>query len=250
MSAQVIEAYWMPGCSSCLRMKEFIEKSGKSYTAINADEVPGALDKLKASGLLLPATCVGDDCVNGVDLAAVARLIGVEYSPPAMLSPAGLVERYNLNVSAGRRFIAQMNDAALEFQLPGRNREMMDVADQVAMVARSFLDAYYDDRHNVAYYQKPDFVRSRQQLLDRLDETLRLVNAWWEDDGRDDPLDRVTQTYWGYPTLHEVLEREVWHTTQHARQLMYALEQLGITPDGPLTQVNLAGLPLPAGIHD
>jgi hypothetical protein len=31
---------------------------------------------------------------------------------------------------------------------------------------------------------------------------------------------------------------------------MYALEQLGMTPDGPLTSENLAGLPLPEGIHD
>jgi uncharacterized damage-inducible protein DinB/glutaredoxin len=250
MQAKAIEAYWTPGCSSCLRMKEFIEKSGKAFTAINVDEDPSALEKLKASGLLLPAACVGDECVNGVDLAAVASLIGVNYDPPVMLTPSELVERYNLNLSAGRRFIAQMTDAALEFQLPGRNREMLDVADQVAMVGRSFLEAYYDDRHNVAYYQKPDFVQTRQQVLDRLDETLRLVNKWWDEDGQDDPLDRVTQTYWGYPTLHEILEREVWHTTQHTRQLMYALEQLGMTPDGPLTSENLAGLPLPEGIHD
>ena len=34
----VVQAYWMPGCSSCLRMKEFISKSGREWVAINADE--------------------------------------------------------------------------------------------------------------------------------------------------------------------------------------------------------------------
>ena len=31
---EVVQAYWMPGCSSCLRMKEFISKSGREWVAI------------------------------------------------------------------------------------------------------------------------------------------------------------------------------------------------------------------------
>ena len=44
---------------------------------------------------------------------------------------------------------------------------------------------------------------------------------------------------------HELFERTTWHSAQHCRQLMAALERLGIPPDGPLTAENLAGLPLP-----
>jgi hypothetical protein len=47
-----------------------------------------------------------------------------------------------------------------------------------------------------------------------------------------------------------VLEREVWHTTQHIRQLEYTLKEFGVTPELPLTKAHLAGLPLPEGIHD
>ena len=82
---QTIEAYWMPGCSSCLRMKEFLEKSGLDFVAINVDEHPEAKAKLAKHGVLLPATCVGDRCVNGVDLASVAELVGVEYRARRML---------------------------------------------------------------------------------------------------------------------------------------------------------------------
>jgi len=249
MKADVIEAYWMPGCSSCLRMKEFLEKSGLEFTAINVDEHPEAKDKLARHNVLLPATCVGEQCVNGVDLAAVGALIGVAYEPRPMLSPAELVARYDLNLQAGSRFIAQMTPEVIALKLEGRDREMLDVAYQVVMVARAFIEAYHEDKHNTAYYLRPAEVRTREQLLECAAETRRLVRKWWEEDGVEDPLDRVTKTYWGYPTLHEVLEREVWHTTQHARQLMYALERCGIAPDGPLTQANLDGLPLPERIH-
>lgn len=246
----VVQAYWMPGCSSCLRMKEFIGKSGRDWVAINADEDPSARAELTARGLVLPAARVGDRWVNGVDLAAVADLLEVSYQAPAILPVAELAARYNLNLDVARSIIAQLTGEMLAYSLPNRKRPMLDVANQVASVMRAFLQAYYDDKHTTESYKKPDFVRTGPDVLSRLDETRQLFSTWWEEDGFDDPLDRVTETYWGYPTLHEVLEREVWHTTQHVRQLEYVLKEFGVTPHRPLTEANLAGLPLPAGIHD
>jgi glutaredoxin len=206
-----IEAYWMPGCSSCLRMKEFLEKSGKPFTAINVDEHPEARVKLNAHHLLLPATFVGDHGVNGVDLGAVAELIGVPYEPPVMLH----------------------------------------VAAQVSRVMRAFLTAYEDDAHDKNFYSMPDDITNKDDVLASLDATRKMFNRWWEDEGQDDPLDRVTPTYWGYPTLHEVLEREVWHTTQHTRQLVWVIEQFGATPVAPLIREKyLDGLPLPERVND
>lgn len=250
VQADVVRAYWMPGCSSCLRMKEFISKSGRDWVAINADEDLEARAELAANGLVLPVARLGDRWVNGVDLAAVADLIGVPYQPPVILPAQELVGRYNLNLDVARAVIGQMTDEMLAHTMPNRKRPMFDVANQVASVMRAFLGAYYDDRHASGFYAKPDEVRTRADVLARLDETRRLFNAWWDEDGIDDPLDRVTPTYWGYPTLLEVLEREVWHTTQHIRQLEYVLKEFGVAPDRPLTEAHLAGLPLPEGIHD
>ena len=64
----VVQAYWMPGCSSCLRMKEFISKSGREWVAINADEDLEARAELEANGHVLPVARLGDRWVNGVDL--------------------------------------------------------------------------------------------------------------------------------------------------------------------------------------
>ncbi len=76
-----------------------------------------------------------------------------------------------------------------------------------------------------------------------------MLDAWWQKIGYDDPLDRVVETQWGHRTLHEVLERAVWHPAQHTRQVALFLERLGIEPDGPLTPEDLAGLPLPERVH-
>lgn len=247
---EVVQAYWMPGCSSCLRMKEFISKSGRDWVAINADEDPQARADLKANEMMLPAARAGDRWVSGVDLAAVAKLLDVPYEPPAIMPAQELAARYNLNLDVARSIIGQMTDEMLIATLPDRERPMLDVGCQVASVMRSFLSAYYDDRHDTGFYSKPDDVQAWQDVITRLDETRRLFKTWWEEDGNDDALDRVTQTYWGYPTLLEVLEREVWHTTQHTRQLEYVLKQAGIAPDLLLTQAHLTGLPLPEGIHD
>lgn len=250
-TTRVVEAYWMPGCSSCLRMKEFISQSGKAWVAINVDERLEARMELADNGMRVPAARVGDRWVSGIDLAAVADLIGVPYDPPTLLPREQLAARYLAMVRIAGATIAQMTPEMLSYRLPNRNREMLDVANQVASVMRAFLTAYSDDRHAaVQYYDKPADVQTQRDLLARLEETERQFGVWWEEDGIDDPLDRVVPTSWGYPTLHEILEREVWHTAQHLRQLQHVLREFGVEPHDPLGEADLAGLPLPSGIHD
>ncbi len=197
---EVVRAYWMPGCSSCLRMKEFIAKSGREWVAINAEEDAEAQAELTANGLVLPVARVGDRWVNGVDLAAVADLLGVPYEAPVILPPQELADRYNLNLDAARAIIGQMTDEMLAHTMPNRKRPMFDVANQVASVMRSFLAAYNDDKHDASFYSKPDSVRTREDVLARLDETRQLFNAWWKEDGVDDPPPAPSSPRWTWPT--------------------------------------------------
>jgi hypothetical protein len=37
-----IKAYWQPGCTSCLRMKEFLAKHGVPFISVNVLEDKGA----------------------------------------------------------------------------------------------------------------------------------------------------------------------------------------------------------------
>ena len=61
---------------------------------------------------------------------------------------------------------------------------------------------------------------------------------------------REVETLYGVSNGHRVLERCTWHAAQHARQLAFMLERLGVEPDRPLTSADLEGLPLPAAVWD
>ena len=73
---------------------------------------------------------------------------------------------------------------------------------------------------------------------------LARFNAWWE--RCIDPEGRAPmKTYWGEPSMHDVLERTTWHSAQHTRQLVVVLESFGRPIDRPLGELDLQGLPLP-----
>lgn len=246
-----IEVYWMPGCSSCLRMKEFVEKTGLPFVAVNVDQEPERAGKLKERGLRVPTLCVGDACVNGVKLADVADLLGVEYTPPQMLAPAELIERYNIVIDALCRYIAQIPADKGNFTLPDRDRDLWHLAGHAGCTMRVFLGKYEDEEYPGFFDDiEPRELRDSDALIAYARETQRLANEWWELDGKDDPLDTVVVMYWGPRTLHEALEREVWHAAQHTRQVMLMLERLGVEVDRPLTSQQLAGLPLPERVFD
>jgi hypothetical protein len=57
-------------------------------------------------------------------------------------------------------------------------------------------------------------------------------------------------TYYGEQPTHEVLERTVWHSTQHVRQVMSLLEREGVEVDQPLGKDAIAGLPLTDKVWD
>ena len=71
------------------------------------------------------------------------------------------------------------------------------------------------------------------------------LRRWLETDGA---AAGTVETYYGAQTGHELLERTVWHATQHLRQLHALLEDAGARPPEPLDRSLLAGLPLPQAV--
>ncbi|HXW23794.1 MAG TPA: hypothetical protein VEK73_03530, partial [Xanthobacteraceae bacterium] len=61
---------------------------------------------------------------------------------------------------------------------------------------------------------------------------------------------RPARVYYGDVSLHDYLERTVWHSGQHVRQLVMVLGMLGIAPDRPPTAATFAGLPMPEKVWD
>jgi hypothetical protein len=143
VEAAVIEAYWMPGCTSCLRMKEFLEKSGKPWKSINLAEEPTAIDKLKPFGVGAPAVAVGDRVVQGLDLVGIAELIGWdEYDPPVMLTPAELDAKYRIVLDGLIRFTGQLNDETVAYRAQENNRAIRFLVAHAGSIMRYGIDAY------------------------------------------------------------------------------------------------------------
>jgi hypothetical protein len=78
----------------------------------------------------------------------------------------------------------------------------------------------------------------------------RRMSEWFDGPGRTRVWSARADVYYGEQTMHEFLERTVWHAGQHVRQFMWVLEGLGVAPDRPLGRETFDGLPMPVGVWD
>lgn len=187
----------------------------------------------------------------GLDLADVAKLVGVAPPDMAQLAPGELINRLETVLAATGRYLRQIPDERLDDGLPGRDRSLRELGHHVFVVADAFLDV---TRGEVLTAERlavaPEAWMRTGADLDRFGSEVRdQLSGWWS--GYDDAdCTASAETYYGPQTLHQVLERTAWHSAQHARQLMMVLGTLGIEPDGPLGEAELAGLPLPEKVWD
>ena len=248
--ADDFKVYWQPGCSSCLRAKEFLATRGIAYESINVRARPEAMEELAGLGARsVPVVVQGKRFVFAQDLGDLARFIGVEFDR-AQLPPAELVRRLDLILAAAQRYLGQFPAADLAEGLPGRERTILDLGYHIFVIPAAFLDAAHGARLTFDYFERtpgPD-MRSAAQVAAYGQSVRDALQAWWRaaDAGRLGTLD----TYYGIHPTERVLERTAWHAAQHARQLMALLEQRGIAPDGALGDAELDGLPLPEGVYD
>src|SRR6266853_681973 len=50
LAAERVKVFWQPGCTSCLRTKEFLTKSGVDYESINVHGNPAGMEELRKLG--------------------------------------------------------------------------------------------------------------------------------------------------------------------------------------------------------
>lgn len=250
----VLKAYWQPGCTSCLRMKEFLAKHGVSFVSVNVLEDRGALEELAALGVRsVPIVRRGQDWANGQVLRDVARVAGIAWGGAQVLPPAELMARLDTIQSAAQVLFAQVPDDKVSRLLPHRPRSYAQLAYHIFNIADAFLE------HEVAglplkegaYGRVPPPGRdSKAQILVYGDDVLTRLRAWWSGAGQTADFSRPADVYYGQVTLHEFLERTAWHSGQHVRQLVMVLDMLGIEPARTLGSETFAGLPMPDKVWD
>ena len=89
-STTPIKVYWQPGCSSCLKTKEFLIEHDIEFESINVLEDENGFRELADLGLrLVPIVARGEDWANGAVFRDVARVAGFEWLEREMLDSSG-----------------------------------------------------------------------------------------------------------------------------------------------------------------
>ena len=253
MAADPLKVYWRTGCSSCVRVKEFLSGLGVEYESINVSATPEAMEDLRALGVrTVPVVARGRDYVFAQELADVSRFIGRDVAF-RRLPPEALVDRWLNVLEAAQRHAMQLPPEHLaERATPGRDRSIRDLAYHVYQVADAFLQAVengVEDLTSVYNALPPSGVTAREDIRDFGAGVTARVRSWWTA-LPDKSCSEDVKTYYGLQPLHHLLERCTWHSAQHARQIIAVLERFGIAPNGPLTARDYAGLPMPAGLWE
>jgi glutaredoxin/uncharacterized damage-inducible protein DinB len=253
MDTQALKVYWRPGCSSCVRVKEFLSNLGIDYESVNVSATPAAMDDLRALGVrTVPVVSRGKDYVFAQELADVSKFLGRKVEFRRLAAPA-LMEKWLNALTAAQRHIAQIPAARLgERATPGRDRSIRDLAYHIYQVADAFLQAVENGREDLtAIYNAPPpaNVTSAQDVVGFGKQITKKVEAWWQRQP-DKTCAGTVKTYYGEQPLHHLLERSTWHSAQHARQIIAVLEGLGVKVDRPLGEKDYAGLPMPAGLWE
>ena len=194
---------------------------------------------------VIPTVAADGECVPGVDLAAVAALLNLPFDMPAALPAAILRDRLRHVLATAMRLFGQLPEAALSNKLANRDRTYLALANHIVEIAACYLDVAAGKAFDTdASAAVPAQELGRGSLFRRTNAVSAQLAAL------SDNAERVVETFFGPTALHSVLERCTWHAAQHTRQLADLLEGLRIEPDAPLTEAELDGLPMPAGIWD
>jgi len=245
-----ITVFWQPGCTSCLRTKEFLRAQGIEFESVNVREDQQAMARLAALGARsVPVIARGDAFVHGQDLAVVARFLGIEPDLQRLDVPV-LVSRLLALLDSAALLVAQLPEQSWRERLPGRERTHLDLAYHVSQVVVGFLDAALGGRLTFEHFERkpPDHVATAADVARLIRSVSQALAVWWG--ANQARLPAELDTYYGRQPLHAVLERTTWHVAQHARQLQRLLELRGVEPRPPLAPALLAGLPLPADVWD
>lgn len=245
------KVYWQPGCSSCLRAKEFLTSHGIDFESVNVREDDGAAQALAELGARsIPVVSRDGEFVFAQDIDVLAEFVGIDVDR-VMLPVDTLVTRIDLILAAAQRYLRQLPADVLGSCLPGRERTYLDLAFHVFMIPVAFLDAAKGGQLTFEHFERTPADNAKPaDVIDFGGAVRKKMTVWWEQIANTQELPDTVETYYGQHSTHSVLERTAWHAAQHTRQLMALLIKHGFQPNGPLGERELADLPLPDEVYD
>ena len=200
----------------------------------------------------VPVVSRGDKFVFAQVIRDVVDFLGLEDDTAPELAAEELAERYAGILETAIRLVRQMPADRLADELPNRPRSWRVLMHHAFQIPSAFLNM--EETGKTLTFEDlvatpPDTLNTSADIA-AFGETVRgRFQDWWKSVQGQDFSGEVS-TYFGPTSRHEMLERTVWHTAQHVRQIASLLEQAGVTPDRPLTHNDIRGLPLTETIWD
>jgi hypothetical protein len=215
-------------------------------------EDAAALAELRRLGARsVPALSRGDEFVFAQNIGHVVKFLGLNEATGPVLSPAQLIARLDLFLTAAERFIPQMPDGRLTTDVPNRPRTYRVLGHHIFRIPEAFLEVAAGAMltYDSLVAPPPETMQRTADIVAYGDDVRRRLVAWWDAKFEKSGHETV-QTYYGPQLLHEYLERTTWHSGQHVRQWMMLLCMAGVEPDRPLGDGAFTDLPMPTSVWD
>ncbi len=244
--------FWQPGCSSCLKAKEFLKGHDISFDSVNVLDGEDGMAALQALGAKsVPVVSRGNDFVFAQNLRDVADFVGVARGSSG-LSPPVLVERLDRVLSVAQSHVRQLPLDVLQTTLPGRDRTYLDLGYHIFVIPEALLESAHGGTLTYDFFERrPPSTIADGGAVAVFGQSIRdAMSNWWGLTNRGASLPDRLDTYYGGQSVAELLERTTWHSAQHTRQLAAVLETLDIALEDELSIADLEGLPLPDHVYD
>ena len=215
--APVVKAYWQPGCTSCLRMKEFLTKHGVPFVSVNVLEDKDAFEELAALGVRsVPIIRRGEDWANG---QVLARRGARRRHPMGRHASIACVR-------AGRTTGDHPDGGTAPFRADSRRQDSAACC-RIAPAATPSSPTTSSTSPTRSWSTRCRACRSRRACTaayrrrrwiprPRSWPTARMCvsgfETWWDGPGQTADFSRKANVYYGDVTVHEFLERTTWHS--------------------------------------
>jgi uncharacterized damage-inducible protein DinB len=215
-------------------------------------EADGMAELQRIGARSVPVVSRGDQFVFAQVIKDVVGFLELDDDTAPELSPEELAERHDSILETAIRLTRQMPDDRLEDELPNRPRSWRVLMHHVFQIPTAFLNME-ENKETLTYEDMvappPETLKFSADIAEFGQAVRGRFQSWW-DGAKDQDFSGEVPTYFGGTSRHEMLERTVWHSTQHVRQVASLLDQAGVMPDQPLTPHDIRGLPLTETIWD
>lgn len=250
--SQPFRVFWQPGCSSCLKAKEFLTEHGISFDSVNVLDGVYGMAALQALGAKsVPVVSQGDKCVFAQNLGDLADFVGVARIV-GVLSPKDFVMRIDRVLTVAQSCVRQLPSGVLSTQLPGRDRTYLDLGYHIFVIAEAFLVAAKGETLAFDLFERrpPDSMCTGAQVASYGQTVRDAMQAWWRSTDSGAQVPDELSTYYGPQSVPDLLERTAWHAAQHTRQFAEVLKSVDVNLHDQLSDEDLEGLPLPNHVYD